>query len=75
MNTYLIPWSNPEECDILKITANSYEDCVDKVIEHYAEEFDSDALAKCTNYEEFMQLVYDNHGIFLGSIHEIEEYE
>ena len=75
MNTYLIPWSNPEECDILKITANSYEDCVDKVIEHYAEEFDSDTLAECTYYKEFMQLVYDNHGIFLGSIHEIEEYE
>ena len=75
MNTYLIPWSNPEECDILKITANSYEDCVDKVIEHYTEEFDSDTLAECTDYEEFMQLIYDNHGIFLGSIHEIEEYE
>ena len=75
MNTYLIPWSNPEECDILKITANSYEDCVDKVIEHYAEEFDSDAFAECTDYEEFMRLIYDNHGIFLGNIHEIEEYE
>ena len=75
MNTYLIPWSNPEECDILKITANSYEDCVDKVIEHYAEEFDSDALAEYTDYEEFSQLLLDNHGIFLGSIHEIEEYE
>ena len=36
MNTYLIPWSNSGECDILKITANSYEDCVDKVIKHYA---------------------------------------
>ena len=75
MNTYLIPWNNPEECDILKITASSYEDCVDKVIEHYAEEFDSDTLAECTDYGEFMQLIYDNHGIFLGSIHEIEEYE
>ena len=51
MNTYLIPWSSPGECDILKITANSYEDCVDKVIKHYAEEFDSDALAECTDYE------------------------
>lgn len=75
MNIYLIPWSNPEECDILKITASSYEDCVDKVIEHYAEEFDSDTLAECADYEEFMQLIYDNYGIFLGSIHEIEEYE
>lgn len=75
MNIYLIPWSNQEECDILKITASSYEDCVDKVIEHYAEEFDSDALAECADYEEFMRLIYNNHGIFLGSIHEIEEYE
>lgn len=75
MNTYLIPWSDPSECDILKITANSYEDCVTKVIKHYAEEFDSDVLAGCMDYEEFMQLIYDNHDIFLGSIHEIEEYE
>lgn len=54
MNTYLIPWSDPSECDILKITANSYEDCVTKVIKHYAEEFDSDVLAGCMDYEEFM---------------------
>lgn len=75
MNTYLIPWSNTGKCDILKITANSYEDCVDKVIKYYAEGFDSDALAECTDYKEFMQLIYDNHDIFLGRIHEIEEYE
>ena len=75
MNTYLIPWSNSGECDILKITANSYEDCIDKVIEHYAEEFDSDALAECMDYDEFLQLMWDNHDIFLGNIHEIEEYE
>lgn len=75
MNTYLIPWSTSGECDILKITANSYEDCVDKVIKHYVEEFDSDILAGCMDYEEFMQLMWDNHDIFLGSIHEIEEYE
>ena len=75
MNTYLIPWSNSGECDILKITANSYEDCVDKVSRRFIEKIDSDDLAECTDYEEFMQLVYDNHGIFLGSIHEIEEYE
>ena len=75
MNTYLIPRSDPGECDILKITANIYEDCVAKVIKHYAEEFDSDALAGCMDYDEFMQLMWDNHDIFLGSIHEIEEYE
>lgn len=75
MNTYLIPWSDSSECDILKITANSYENCVAKVIKHYAEEFDSDVLAGCMDYEEFMQLMWDNHDIFLGNIHEIEEYE
>lgn len=75
MNTYLIPWSAPSGCDILKITANSYENCVAKVIKHYAEEFDSDVLAGCMDYEEFMQLMWDNHNIFLGNIHEIEEYE
>lgn len=75
MNTYLIPWSDSGECDILKITANSYEDCIDKVIEHYTEEFDSDALAECMDYDEFSQLMWDNHDIFLGNIHEIEEYE
>lgn len=75
MNTYLIPWSDSSECDILKITANSYENCVAKVIKHYAEEFDSDVLAGCMDYEELMQLMWDNHDIFLGNIHEIEEYE
>ena len=75
MNTYLIPWNDQEECDILKISANNYEACQTKIMNYYVKKFDSDALAECTDYEEFMQLIYDNHGIFLGSIHEIEEYE
>lgn len=75
MNTYLIPWNDPEECDILKISANNYEDCQTKVMNYYIKKFDSDELADCADYDEFLQLLWDNHDTYLGPIHEIEEYE
>lgn len=75
MNTYLIPWNDPEECDILKISANDYKACQTKVMNYYVKKFDSDELADCTDYDEFLQLLWDNHDTYLGPIHEIEEYE
>ena len=53
MNTYLIPWNDQEECDILKISANNYEACQTKVMNYYVKKFDSDELAGCDNYNDF----------------------
>lgn len=77
MNTYLIPYYSDydSKCDILTIHANSMEECQDKLIEHYTNKFDDDELADCPDYEEFLVALYDSHSVYLGEIHEIEEYE
>lgn len=75
MNTYLIPWYDDNKCDILKMSANSYENCQDKIIEYYSNKFDDDELAGFTEYDEFLCELERVHHIYLGDIHEIEEYE
>lgn len=75
MNTYLIPWASDCECDILKINANSYAEAQEKVINYYANHFDSDELAGFDNFDEFSQELYDRFDTFIGVVHEIEEYE
>lgn len=73
MNVYLIPFSTESGCDILKITACSLESCKVKIIEHYADKFDD--LADIEDYDEFLDTIYDRYEIYIGEIHEIEEYE
>lgn len=76
MNTYLIPYvEEVPKCDILCIHANSVEECQDKIIEHYADRFDDDILAGYSDYEEFLSELDNVYHIYLGDIHELEEYE
>ena len=75
MNTYLIPWYDESECNILKITANSIDECEEKVMEHCADKFDDDDLAGFDDYEEFLDDIWERFNLYLGDIHEIEEYE
>lgn len=75
MNTYLIPWYDESSCDILKITSSSIEGCKEKVMEYYANKFDDDDLAGFDDYEEFLDDVWERFNLYLGDIHEIEEYE
>lgn len=76
MNTYLVPYYNDSpNCDILTIHANSIEECQDKIIEYYADKLDSDEIAGFTDYDEFLVYMEPNKGIYIGEIHELEEYE
>ena len=76
MNIYLIPYYEESlHCDILNIHANSIEECQDKIIEYYANKFDNDKLAGYSDYEEFLYELDNIYHIYLGDIHEIEEYE
>ena len=74
MNVYLIPFYDDAGCDILKITACSLEACKDKIIEHYANSLDDDDLA-ADDYEEFLTDLYERFGVYLGEIHEIDEFD
>jgi hypothetical protein len=75
MNVYLIPFYDDSGCDILKITACSLESCKAKIIEHYANSLDDDELAGIEEYDEFLDTIYDKYELYIGEIHEIEEYE
>lgn len=75
MNTYLIPWYTESKCDILKISANSFENCEEKLVEYYANKFDDDDLAGFDDYDEFLNDLWERFNLYLGDIHEIEEYE
>lgn len=74
MNVYLIPFYDDAGCDILKITACSLEACKDKIMGHYADEFDDDDIA-ADDYEEFLNDLYERFGVYLGEIHEIDEFD
>lgn len=74
MNTYLIPYSNGVDVDILKMTANSFDAVKEKIQNYYISKFDSDELADAADYEDFIDRL-DDYGIYLGDIHELEEYE
>lgn len=75
MNTYLVPFDDNDICDIFKVYANDWKDCEDKVMDRYINLLDSDELAGIDNFYHFCTYLYDNYNIFIGKIHEIEDFE
>lgn len=75
MNTYLVPFTNNTTCDIFKIYANSWNDCENKIMEKYVNKFDSDELADIDSFEIFCNKLDEIYGVFIGNIHELEDFE
>ncbi len=70
MNKYIIPWTDLDIVDNLKINAKSYNDCKEKIIEHFAELYDF--IDDTMTYQEMVECL-DKHDILLG--HTIEDVE
>ena len=75
MNTYLVPFDDNDTCDIFKVCANDWNDCENKIMNRYVNLLDSDELADTDDFNYFCRYLYDNYDIFIGTIHEIEDFE
>lgn len=75
MNTYLVPFSDDETCDIFKVYANSWEACEAKIMSKYITKFDADDLAVIDDFESFCNHLYETYNVYIGVIHEIEDFE
>lgn len=73
MNTYLYPWYDDNDCQIKKVTARSYEECLDKIQEMYYNKFED--LSDTASFDDFLDEIWNKHGIFIGDIHELDEFE
>lgn len=73
MNTYLYSWYNDSECGITKVVARSYEDCQDKIIESFMDDYDD--LSDTVSFDEFCRILCDKYQFVLGTIYNIEEFE
>ena len=76
MNTYLIPFYTDFVCDILKVNANSYSDCEQKLISKYINKYeDDDEIADIENFDDFIAYLGDTYGVYIGNIRELDEFE
>ena len=75
MNTYLVPFSDDETCDIFKVYANSLKACEAKIMNKYITKFDADDLAVIDDFESFLYHLYETYNVYIGVIHEIEDFE
>lgn len=71
MNTYLVPIYNDNlpSCFIKKYIAQSFEDCKDKIMYDFSDQYDQDF----SDWEDFCFRMWEENGIFIGSIKDIEE--
>lgn len=71
MNTYLIPIYNDNipECFINKVTAQSIEDCKDKIMYDFSDTYEEDF----SGWDKFIDKMWENYGVFIGEIKDIEE--
>lgn len=72
MNIYLYPWHTDLVCDISKVVARSYEECEDKIKRIYLDKYDD--LDDLLEYDDFCEDLACKHGIYLGSVFEINEF-
>lgn len=75
MNTYLVPFDNNGEIDIFKVTASSWEECLQKIMDKYTNKFDDDTLASISDFDDFCDYLYKTYDVNIGYIHEIEDFE
>ena len=75
MNTYLVPFVDDIDCDIFKVTADSWEDCKQKIMNRYIRIYEDDEnIADFDNFEDFCNYIMDIYDTVIGTIHELDEY-
>lgn len=68
MNTYLVPiyYDNISSCRIKKYAALSEEHCQEKIMHDFEDK------SNCDSYDEFLDDLWQIHGIFIGEIQDID---
>ena len=66
MNKYIIPVCEKSEVYLMTINANSYTDCLDKLMEEFIDE------SSASTYDDFINELYEKN-ILIGDITDIEE--
>ena len=75
MNTYLVPFVDGNDCDIFKVTANSWADCEQKIMNRYIRKYEDDEnIADFDYFDTFCDYLEGTYGINIGTIHELDEY-
>lgn len=71
MNTYLVPIYNDVKFNnkIQKYIATSIEECQEKIMLYYSDIYDKSWF----NWEDFCVDLWNEHGIFIGEIKDVEE--
>lgn len=72
MNTYLIPWHSDDTIDIKKIIARNYEECVDKLKKYFSEKYED--LDDILDLDDFLDILGDKYGVYVGEIYDINEF-
>ena len=58
---------------IRTISANSYNDAVEKLIEQYTNEFEDDMIGKLTNFDELRDYLNDSYSLALSDLEDYDE--
>lgn len=75
MNTYLVPFVDAINCDIFKVTANSWADCKQKIMNRYIRIYEDDEhIADFDDFESFCDYITETYDVIIGTIHELDEY-
>ena len=74
MNKYLFAESTQEYWPTIEnISAKSYNDAVEKVIERYTNKLDDDALLEYSDWDKFREYLNDKYSIALSDLEIYEE--
>lgn len=73
MNKYIVPICNIPESDvyIMSVSANSYKECQDKIMNRFLED---NIIDDYSDYDKFVEKL-DKKDILIGEIQDIEVYE
>ena len=73
MNLYLYPWHDSEGNNkIGSITAKSFPDCKDKLIQHLINEYED--LNDTLEYDELLNQLEEEYGVCIGELYDITEF-
>lgn len=73
MNKYVYVEDCADYTQIHGVVANSYKEAEEKVMQKFADALDDPKLNDAYNFEEFMTELYDNYGLNVSYIEDIEE--
>lgn len=73
MNKYIYFEECSDYSEMHGLVANSYKEAEEKVMQKFANALDDPKLNEVYDYKEFMEKLYDEYGINISYIEDIEE--